>query len=293
MTEPQHQQDHGSSPYRDADGRPRYGMLLPEGRDISEFIVPGRTPARERSGARSGSATGADRAAGPSAATGPPAAGGAFPGPPADRRTPPQVRQPGPRSAPPAGPPIDPRDHPAERHRLRRRRRAIATLVAGLLLIALGPVTGAAVGVLGSVDGVGSVLGSGIRTTDGGAATLPADAERLVYRTDGEPLAQCAITDPSGAELPTTVVAASGAGDAQLTVPGVRFTTADAGRHEIDCADVPAGTDLLVSPPLTVRSPGTALGWVVAGLAAGAVGLGLAIWGVLVLRATRTPAWRR
>lgn len=290
------QQGEQPTPYRDADGRPRYGMLLPEGRDISEFIVPPRPPA------------GADRVAG-----GPgrrPGAGGAHdaPGPrgPATPRpwagADPYATDPyatGPAGAAPRpaaghpGDPHDPRGGPAEQHRLRRRRRAVAAVLVGLALLVVGPVTGAAYGVLRGVEGVGEVLDSGIRTTDGGAATLPEGVERQVYRTDGQALASCVVTDPEGAELPTTVVAAAGAREPVLTVPGILFTTRAAGSYSIDCADVPTGTDLLVSPPLRVDDPGTAMRWVFGGLVAGALGLGVAIWGVLVLRFTRTPAWYR
>ena len=273
---PEQQRPSGASPYRDDEGRPRYGMLLPEGRDISEFIVP-----LDRADAVRGThdaGRGSDAAArrpdplDVAHASGDPHASG---------------------GRPPGRRPVDPHDTPAEQQRRLRRRRAIAGVIAGFLMLVLGPVAGAAVGVFGNVQGWGALLSEGVATTNGGTATLPEGQERQIYRADGRPLDQCSVTDPGGGAVPTTVVPTSNPGDAVIIVPGVLLTTTSAGDYTIDCAEVPAGTQLLVSPQVRVERPESAALWVIAGLVVGAIGLGLAIWGVLVLRYTRRPAWRR
>ena len=302
-------------------GEPEYGMRLPEGARIEDFIVP-----RTSRGARDLARDVPERPAGPPlqrtpgdrwgyAPRGPygdSGSDGAFPPPSSDDgrpwggpgqrqyrggdegqyrgRYPDQYRDqyPGPYPWAPQPPAWHPESPEEEARRLRRKRATLLTVL-GALAMVLAPLGGILGGTVSALGGTMDAVVANVPVANGDSVELPADSPRAVAASGGGELTQCTITNPTGSTTTAEPVAGTVTREGTMALPGARFHTGAAGQYTISCADVAEGSQLLVGPPLIVRNAGTVSAWMTGGFLLGAVGLGVLVWGVITLRRTRAP----
>src|SRR5690606_5292433 len=159
-----------------------------------------------------------------------------------------------------------------------RRTGPVLMIVLSAVVMIAAPIIGFAIAVgsaFSSVDGLSGTVG----ITNGQAASLPADTERVVYFNDSSVdggAVTCSVTGPGGQDVPTSP-ATFGMDVPDDVAVGVAFTTTEAGTYTVDCG-LPAGAGdrLTIGPPFDAS---TLLG---AG-AAMLIGLGISFLALILL----------
>lgn len=289
--------------------QPKYGMLLPEGASIEDFIVP-RTPRGnppESDTRQDGTPQeGTPRGYPPQDAHAPYASQPGYQQPPRPQY-PQYGHPPGEQSGygqqfpqqqghgwiedfaqSPRLNPL-PFNMPEEQARRRRRKRAVIVAVLSALGVVLLPIIGVTIGTLQVLGDNADAVVSSVPFQNGGTVHLPEDETRVISSLGAEELDQCTVTDPSGSSLDVEAVTGSPTRENTAALPGARFQTTQEGSYTISCADVKDDARMLIGPPVIVNNAvGTSV-WMYGGLFLGAVSLAFFVWSLVVLRRTRRP----
>jgi hypothetical protein len=167
-----------------------------------------------------------------------------------------------------------------------RRTGPIVMIVVGALLMILGPIIGIVAAASAGMDTFNEIANDGATVENGGTVSLPAGVDRVVYSESGEVSSfSCDIVDPAGQAVSTRGAEGDGQDvDGGTIVPGVAFTTTEAGSYTVDCGlPAEASQTLLVAPPLDFGGLLGAGVAVLVGLGAGFLGLVLLIIGIVWL----------